>query len=58
MVIKNKFIFYELTAIIEDYMNYSFAIDEWLEAHDCKRTGMVIKFCDDKTKMMFMLRWS
>jgi len=55
---KNKFIFHDLTAIIEDYMSYTTDIDLWLEDHDCVREGMVIKFCDDKIKMLFMLRWA
>lgn len=57
---KNKFVFYKLTALIEDYMYYDEhdeELDMWLENHDCKREGMVINFCDEATKMMFMLKW-
>ena len=62
MVVKNKFIFYDkTTAIIEDYAFYADneqAIDKWLEDHNCERQGMVIKFVNEKIKMMFILRWA
>jgi hypothetical protein len=60
MVMKNRFVFYNLTALIEDYVYYAdhdAELDIWLEEHNCDREGMVIRFCDEGTKMMFMLRW-
>lgn len=56
-----KFIFHDLTATIADYMyytDYESEIDQWLECHDSKRTGMIIKFNTENTKMLFMLRWA
>jgi hypothetical protein len=61
LVMKNKFIFYDNTAIIEDYMYYTNnteEIDEWLHIHGCVREGMVIKFCNDRIKTLFILKWS
>lgn len=55
-----KFVFNDLTAIIADYRYYAdneSKIDEWLELHDSERTGMVIKFNSEDTKLMFMMRW-
>ena len=56
----NKFAFNGLTAIIGDYKFYADnepSIDEWLWERGCKRQGMVITFCDEQAKLMFMLRW-
>ncbi len=55
-----KFIFNDLTAIIADYRYYAdkeSEIDKWLELHNSKRTGMVITFNSEGTKLMFMMRW-
>lgn len=55
-----KFIFNDLTAIIADYKFYSEneqIIDNWLWERDSERTGMVIKFNSEDTKLMFMMRW-
>lgn len=55
-----KFVFTDLTAIIADYKYYAdneFSIDNWLEKHNSERTGMVINFDSEHTKMMFMMRW-
>lgn len=55
-----KFIFHELTATIADYMFYTDKqqeIDDWLELHNSKRMGMIINFADEKTKILFQLRW-
>jgi len=61
MDIKSRFIFTtDLTAMIADYMFYTDnadEIDQWLEERDCERTGMVIKFDSEQTKMLFMMRW-
>jgi len=59
----NRFVFtpMDLTAVIEDYRYYAdheVEIDAWLDEHDCERTGMIITFCDEETKMLFALRWS
>ena len=57
---QGKFIFTDLNAIIADYKYYTInelAIDEWLEYHSSERKGMVIKFSDEQTKIMFMMRW-
>lgn len=57
---KEKFVFNELTAIIGDYNYYAqheVEIDTWLETYNCSREGMVIKFCDDKIKTLFILKW-
>ena len=57
---KNKFIFYDNGALIEDYNYYTDhaqTIDDWLYEHGCERTGMIIKFCDDKIKTLFILKW-
>jgi len=57
----NKFLFNGLSAIIADYRYYSdneSEIDRWLELHDSERTGMVIKFDSEDTKLMFMMRWA
>ena len=56
-----KFIFNDLTAIIADYKFYANnerTIDDWLWERDSERTGMVIKFDSENTKLMFMMRWS
>lgn len=58
---KNKFIFFDDSAIIEDYNYYTDnaqIIDDWLYEHNSERTGMVIKFCDERIKTLFILRWS
>lgn len=53
-----KFIFNELTAVIVDYKSYDEPIiDKWLWEQGCQRQGMVITFCDEQAKIMFMLRW-
>jgi hypothetical protein len=55
-----KFVFNELTAICGDYKFYAAnepSIDKWLWEYGCKRQGMVITFCDEQAKIMFMLRW-
>jgi hypothetical protein len=60
MEIISKFLFNDLTAIIADYKYYAdneSVIDEWLENYNSERTGMVIKFDSEHTKMMFMMRW-
>jgi hypothetical protein len=60
MEIKSRFIFTDLTALIADYVFYTnnkTEIDQWLEDRDCERKGMVIKFVDEKTKLLFMMRW-
>lgn len=57
---KNKFIFFDDSAIIEDYNYYTDnaqVIDDWLEEHSSERTGMIIKFCDERIKTLFILRW-
>jgi hypothetical protein len=59
--VKSRFIFTDLTALIADYMFYTdnqIEIDQWLEDSDCERTGMVIKFNNEKIKILFMMRWS
>ena len=56
----DKFIFYNLSAMIADYKFYADnekEIDEWLEDIKCQRQGMTINFCDENTKLMFILRW-
>lgn len=58
---KNRFIFFDDSAIIEDYnyyTDYAEIIDDWLDVHGCKRTGMIIKFCNDEAKTLFALKWS
>jgi len=60
MDLTSKFIFSDLNAIIGDYKFYADneeEIDDWLENHYCERTGMVIKFCDEHTRMLFILKW-
>jgi len=60
MDVTGKFVFTELTAMIADYRYYAdheSEIDRWLEERECERTGMVIKFNNEQTKMMFMMRW-
>jgi hypothetical protein len=57
---QDKFVFTELTAIIADYKFYADneqVIDNWLWERSCERQGMVLKFCDEETKMLFMMRW-
>ncbi len=58
---KNKFIFFDSTnAIIEDFMYYTDhadQIDQWLDDHNSERTGMIIKFCNEQTKTLFILTW-
>jgi hypothetical protein len=54
------FVFNGLTAVIGDYKFYADhepSIDEWLWEQGCKRQGMVITFCNEQAKTMFMLRW-
>jgi len=62
MDMKNKFIFFnENAAFIEDYVYYANnekEIDDWLTLYNSVRTGMTIQFFDEKTKMLFILRWS
>lgn len=61
MEIKNRFLFSELTAMIADYKFYADnekEIDNWLWERDSEREGMVIRFSDEKVKMMFMIKWS
>jgi hypothetical protein len=62
MDIKSRFIFTtDISALIADYMFYTVnadEIDQWLEDRGCERTGMVIKFKDEKTKTMFIMRWA
>ncbi len=60
MEIKDRFTFNDLTAIVSDYVFYtdnSAEIDQWLKDRDCERKGMVIKFNNEKTKTMFIMRW-
>lgn len=50
-----------LVAIIADYKFYAdheLEIDNWLYEYNCQREGMVIKFCNEKIKMMFIIRWA
>lgn len=61
MVVKNRFIFYDTNALVEDYMFYAdheSEIDKWLEDHDCAREGMVIHFFDKEVQILFKLAWS
>lgn len=56
----NKFQFYDNKALIVDFMYYTEhieTIDDWLEENDCQRKGMVIEFCNDQVRTMFMLKW-
>ena len=56
-----KFVFNGLTAIITDYKSYADNvdnIDDWLQEQGCDRKGMVITFCSEQAKLMFVLRWS
>lgn len=56
-----KFVFNGLTAIITDYKSYAEnvnSIDDWLWEQGCDRKGMVITFCNENAKLMFMLRWT
>jgi hypothetical protein len=60
-MVLNKFVFNNLSAIITDYNFYAdneVIIDNWLNEHWCSRTGMVINFWDEQTKVLFMLRWA
>jgi hypothetical protein len=60
MGVIGKFIFNDLTAIIADYKFYAEneqTIDNWLRERSSERTGMVIKFDSEDTKLMFMMRW-
>jgi hypothetical protein len=60
MAIKNRFIFYETNALIEDYMFYAdheAEIDNWLDKHDCVREGMNIHFFEHDTMILFKLTW-
>ncbi len=60
MEIKDRFTFNGLTAIVADYVFYtdnSAEIDQWLQDRNCERKGMVIKFNNEKTKTMFIMRW-
>lgn len=59
-IVTDKFLFNKLSAIIADYKFYTdneSIIDQWLEDHHSKRTGIVIKFNSEQTKIMFMMRW-
>lgn len=61
MEVKNKFIFYENQALIEDYVYYANnekEIDDWLDKHDCIREGMNIYFFEERNKMLFILMWA
>ena len=61
MVVNNRFIFLNNTAIIADYKFYHIhtaEIDQWLETHNCSRQGMVIDFADSHASTMFALRWA
>ena len=56
-----RFVFYDCSALIKDYMFYATSVDEidqWLEENNSHRQGMVIQFADEKVKTMFMLKWS
>lgn len=54
-----KFVFTGLTAMIVDYKSYDeHIVDKWLWKRGCLRQGMVITFCDEESKLMFMLRWA
>jgi hypothetical protein len=58
---RDKFVFIGLTALIADYQYYADQeqiIDQWLEQQSCERQGMVLKFCNEKTKILFIMRWS
>ena len=58
---KNRFIFYDTNALIEDYMFYydnTDEIDAWLEQHDCAREGMVLHFFNIETLILFKLAWA
>ncbi len=60
MAVNTKFIINDLTAIISDYVYYidhHNEIDRWLESNNCERQGMIIKFFDEKTKMLFLIKW-
>ena len=39
------------------YADHERVIDAWLWDRDCKREGMVVTFCDEQSKLMFILRW-
>jgi hypothetical protein len=53
-----KCIFNGLTAVIVDYKAYDEpVVDKWLWERGCLRQGMVITFCDEQAKLMFILRW-
>jgi hypothetical protein len=57
---KNKFVFYDNSALIEDYFfyaDYEKEIDEWLWLNGSDRQGMVITFANEKVKTLFILRW-
>lgn len=57
---KNRFIFYETSALIEDYMFYAVneaEIDNWLDEHDCTREGMNIHFFEVEAMTLFKLTW-
>ena len=52
--------FFDNSAIIEDYNYYTDneqVIDDWLIENDCERTGMVIKFCNEKIKILFIYKY-
>lgn len=57
---QDKFVFTDLTAIIADYKFYADheqVIDDWLWERECERQGMVLKFCNEETKILFIMRW-
>ena len=58
---KNRFIFYDTNALIEDYMFYydhDEEIEGWLEENDCVREGMVLHFFNVETLILFKLAWA
>lgn len=58
---KNRFIFFDTNALIEDYMFYhdnTEEIDQWLNDHHCAREGMVLHFFNIETLILFKLAWS
>jgi hypothetical protein len=60
-LMKNKFVFYDNRALIEDYFFYAdheTEIDDWLWSNGSDRQGMVITFANEKVKTLFILRWS
>jgi hypothetical protein len=60
-IVVDYLIEYPNTIVLTDvgyWIDHLDDLNEWAEKHNCEVKGMTVSVPDEKTKMLFALRWS